>query len=62
MAEAKVGPMGLQCDKLQRDDLDHLQAALTRKTPRPWHEWYRAYNQPVQRREGTQKLRTCQKT
>ena len=23
MTEAKVGPMGLQCDKLQRDDMGH---------------------------------------
>ena len=28
MAEAKLGPMGLQCDKLQRDDLDHCRQPL----------------------------------
>jgi len=28
MAEAKVGPMGLQCAKLQRDDLEHCWQSL----------------------------------
>ena len=54
MAEAKVGPMGLQCDKLQRDDLDNYWQSLQER--RRGHS-----NQLVQRKEGTQKLRTCQK-
>ena len=28
MAEAKVSPMGLQCDKLQREDLHHYRQPL----------------------------------
>ena len=31
MAEAKVGPMGLQCDKLQRDDLDRYRQPLQKR-------------------------------
>ena len=61
MTEAKVGPLGLQCDKLQRDDLDHYWQSLQER--RRGHG--NTGNMPTtyrfkERREVTQKL-TCQK-
>ena len=49
-----MGPMGLQCAKLQRDDLEHCWQSL--------QETHRGHsNHPFQRKEGTQKLKTCKK-
>ena len=60
MAEAKVGPMGLQCDKLQRNDLDHYWQLLQER--RRGHD--KTGNVPTPNRykeERAHKLRTWQK-
>ena len=58
--EAKVGPMGLQCDKRQRDDLDHCRQPL--QESRLGHG--KTGNVPTTNRfkeERAPKLITCQK-
>ena len=55
-----MGPMGLQCDKLQRDDLDHCRQPLQER--RRHHG--KTGNVPTTKRfkeETAHKLITCQK-